>query len=77
MAQKVREIAIDKIRPNHRLIFEDAVITTLCRDIEAFGLHCPIEIELDGHRFRILDGEKRWRACKKNGMSKIKAIIIT
>lgn len=77
MSPEVREIELDKIKPNHRLIFEEEAIVTLCRDIENYGLHCPIEVELVGHRFRILDGEKRWRACKKIGMKKIKAVIVS
>ncbi len=76
MKPDVREIDIRKIRPNHRLMFDEVTILTLCRDIESNGLRQPINVYLEEHWFKIVDGEKRWRACKKIGMKKIKAIIV-
>jgi ParB-like chromosome segregation protein Spo0J len=36
----------------------------------------PITVLFDGEYFRILDGEKRWRAAKKLGMTSIEAMIV-
>ena len=76
MSIEIREIEIDKIHPNYRLVFEADVILRLCDDIAERGLQEPIVIELVEYWFEIVDGEKRWRACKKIGQHKIKAVIL-
>jgi len=76
LVREIREVRIDKVLPNRRLIFEDEVILRLCDDIRCNGLNEPIIVEESGFYFLIVDGEKRWRACKKIGMLKIKAEII-
>jgi len=74
--RETRQVRIDKILPNRRLIFEEDSIIRLCDDIQCNGLTKPIVVELAGDFFQIIDGEKRWRACKKIGMTEIKAEII-
>lgn len=76
MLQEIREIEIFRIQPNRRLIFEEEVILRLCRDIERNGLEEPIMVELVDYWFRIIEGEKRWRACKKVGLNRVKAVIL-
>ena len=76
MARKVRQIRIDRIHPNRRLVFQEEVIQSLCSDIESNGLREPITVGLVEYRFEIIDGEKRWRACKKIGWEKISAVIV-
>jgi ParB family chromosome partitioning protein len=72
---EIRQIRIDKILPNRRLIFEEDIILGLCDDIKCNGMREPIIVEMAGYFFQIIDGEKRWRACKKIGLTKIKAEI--
>ena len=74
--QEIRQVRIDKILPNRRLIFEEESILRLCQDISCNGMREPILVEKSGFYFLITDGEKRWRACKKLGMTKITAEII-
>jgi ParB family chromosome partitioning protein len=76
MAPEIREIRIDKIRPNHRLVFHESDIHNLCGDIRRRGLQEPIKVGLVEYCFEIIDGEKRWRACKKIGWQTIQAIIV-
>ena len=73
---RIWELEINKIRPNYRLVYEEGVILRLYEDIKARGLQEPIVVEMVEYWFQIVDGEKRWRACKKIGLSKIKAIIL-
>jgi ParB family chromosome partitioning protein len=40
------------------------------------GQQEPIQIWFAGEDFRIVDGEKRWRACKKLGVETIQAVIV-
>jgi ParB family chromosome partitioning protein len=74
--REIRQVRIDKVWPNRRLIFEEETIVRLCDDIHCNGLKEPIILEKSGFYFLIIDGEKRWRACKKIGMQKIQAEII-
>jgi len=76
VVREIRQVRIDKILPNRRLIFEEEIILHLCDDIRCNGLREPIVVEESGFYFLIIDGEKRWRACKKIGMLKITAEII-
>jgi ParB family transcriptional regulator, chromosome partitioning protein len=76
MAMNVREIDLAKINPNLRLICEKECIEELCLSIKCLGQEEPIEVCFTGEDFRIVNGEKRWRAFKKLGLTKIKAIII-
>jgi ParB family chromosome partitioning protein len=75
MAVEIREIRIDKIQPNYRLIYEEDIIIELVNDIKSNGLLEPITVELVEYCFRIVDGEKRWRACKRIGMTTVRAEI--
>ncbi|MDP2743720.1 MAG: ParB N-terminal domain-containing protein [Dehalococcoidia bacterium] len=76
MTGEIREIAIDKVRPNLRLVYEEDVILRLCEDIKFRGLQEPIVVELVEYWFQIVDGEKRWRACKRIGWMKVRALIL-
>jgi len=76
MAAEIRQIRIDRIHPNYRLVFEEGVIQSLCGDIARSGLREPITVGLVEYCFEIIDGEKRWRACKKIGWETISAVIV-
>ena len=76
MGSNVREIDLTKINPNLRLICEKESIEELCLSIKCHGQEEPIEVCFTGEDFRIVNGEKRWRALKKLGLTKIKAIIV-
>ncbi len=68
---EIVEVEIDKIHPNRRLVYEEQVILRLCTDILDRGLLEPIDVEPVEYWFEIINGEKRWRACKKIGMKKV------
>lgn len=76
MVIEIREIRIDRIRPNYRLVFDEEVIRGLCEDILTRGLLEPITVGLAEYWFEIIDGEKRWRACKKIGRETIRAVVV-
>lgn len=72
---EIRRIHLDKIRPNLRLVYSEESVQVMVRDIQVNGLRQPIEIELVGYWFTIVDGEKRWRALKKLGETDAPAIL--
>lgn len=76
MTAQIREIEIRHIRPNHRLIYEERDVVSLCEDIRRRGVQEPIAVELVENWFQIVDGEKRWRACRKIGLNRIRAVIL-
>jgi ParB family transcriptional regulator, chromosome partitioning protein len=73
---KIEWIKTEAIIPNRRCICTVESIEQLIISIQKNGQLEPIEIWFTGEDFRIIDGEKRWRACKKLGVPKIKAIIM-
>jgi ParB family chromosome partitioning protein len=76
MKEDVREFLLEAIQPNLRLIQTLETIEALCRSIRSNGQTEPIHVWFDGKRFRIVDGEKRWCACRKLGMARVNAVIV-
>ena len=77
MGEDIREIEVRKISPNLRIVCAAECIEEIERAIKSRGDHEPIHICFAHDSFRILDGEKRWRACKRLGMNKIRAVVIS
>ena len=75
---------INDIRPNlhqPRSFFDDNSIKELAKSIKEQGLLMPIlvkknEDNTNKQKYKIIAGERRWRACKILKMKTIKAIII-
>ena len=76
MGEDIREIEIRKISPNLRMVYAAECIEEIKHAIKSRGDHEPIHICFKYDSFRILDGEKRFRACKRIGMNTIKAVIV-
>lgn len=74
----VAEIDIDRIQPNPfqpRRKFSDEALKELSQSIDRHGLIQPIIVIKDGSNFILIAGERRLRATKLLGLSKIKAIV--
>ena len=74
----VAEIDIDRIQPNPfqpRKKFSDEALKELSQSIDRHGLIQPIIVIKDGSDFILIAGERRLRATKLLGLSKIKAIV--
>ncbi|WP_457564857.1 ParB/RepB/Spo0J family partition protein [Caminibacter sp.] len=74
----VNEIDIEKIVPNPyqpRKEFSDESINELADSIKKHGLLQPIVVIKDNDRYILVSGERRLRAFKKLGKTKIKALI--
>lgn len=75
---QIREIEISRIQPNKaqpRVIFEQDKLEELCRSIKEHGVIQPILLKPEGKEFRIVFGERRFRAVKMLGHATIPAII--
>lgn len=72
------ELPIDKIKPNPnqpRKNVDEDKLRELAESIKKSGLIEPIVVRTVKGGYEIIAGERRWRACKLNGDSTIKAIV--
>src|SRR5919106_927026 len=78
---ELRELPVDMIEPNPeqpRSSFEPAALDALAGSISSAGLLQPLIVRpLDGGRFELVAGERRWRAAQKAGLERIPAVIRT
>lgn len=75
---RVRKIAISDIQPNPmqpRRELEPAALDELSKSIARHGVLQPIVIIAEKKGYRIVAGERRWRAAKLAGLKDIPAII--
>jgi ParB/RepB/Spo0J family partition protein len=47
----------------------------LLESIREFGIKVPVSVYADGHRYTLLDGERRWRCAKKLNFKLVPAIV--
>lgn len=77
--EEFQNIPLDRIQPNEeqpREAFDDASLEELSQSIRANGLIQPITVYKDElGSFRIIAGERRWRAARKAGLSEIPALV--
>jgi ParB family chromosome partitioning protein len=72
------ELDIDQIRPNPlqpRTKFNEASIDELARSIRESGVLQPIIVVSEEGHYKILIGERRWRAARKAGLKKVPVLI--
>lgn len=72
------EIEIEKIKPNPlqpRQKFNQESIAELAQSIKEAGVLQPVVVVPDNDSYKIIVGERRWRASQKAGLSRIPALI--
>jgi len=76
--ENISLIDIDEIMPDPeqpRKHFPEESLNELASSIKEKGLIQPIVVRKTGDKYVIIAGERRWRACKIAGLSKIKCIV--
>ena len=75
----VRIIPVDRIEPNPqqpRLAFNEETLQELSASVKEHGILQPILVRpLEGNRYQLIAGERRWRASKLAGIDSIPALI--
>lgn len=74
----VKNIKIVDIEPNTeqaRKTFSEDALTELAKSIKTYGVLQPIIVENKGKYYRIIAGERRWRAAKLAGLEEIPCLI--
>ena len=76
--QGALEVDIDLLAPNDqqpRLLMDDAKLEELAQSIKANGIIQPILVRRTGAAYRIIAGERRWRAAQRAGLLKVPVVI--
>jgi len=76
--QTIKNISLDLIdEPKGviRMDIDPGGIEELAQSISEIGLLQPILVAIDGDRFELVFGHRRWLACEKLGLSSIRSIV--
>ncbi len=76
--ERYADLDIDQIRPNPlqpRLKFSSESIDELAHSIKESGILQPIVVVPEENHYRIIIGERRWRAAQKMGFKKVPVLI--
>ena len=74
----VTEVDIDLLAPNDlqpRVQMDDTKLQELADSIKANGIIQPILVRRTGTTFRIIAGERRWRAAQRAGLHKVPVVV--
>ncbi len=73
-----KEIDVERIEPNPdqpRQVFDEEELQELADSVKDVGLLQPIVVREKGDGYELIMGERRWRAHKLTGLTKIPAIV--
>jgi len=74
----VVELDIDRLSPNDyqpRLQMDDARLEELAASIRANGVIQPIVVRKTADGYRIIAGERRWRAARRAGLTRVPVVV--
>ena len=72
------EVDVDQILPNEhqpRHHFEDARLDELAQSIKSNGVIQPIIVRKVENGYRIIAGERRWRAAQRAGLTRVPIVV--
>jgi len=78
MADRVATLDPKLIEPNPdnpRLIFREEELSSLSDSIAKQGILVPLTVYEDGRKFKLLDGERRWRCSLRLGFVSVPVIV--
>jgi len=77
--EALQNLAIDRLKPGRfqpRTRMDDASLAELADSIREQGVMQPILVRpIEGGRFEIIAGERRWRAAQKAGLREVPALV--
>lgn len=77
---QLKDLAIEKIVPDAeqpRKSFAEEELKELADSIREHGILQPLVVAKEGNKYKIIAGERRYRAAKMAGLTKVPAIIRT
>lgn len=78
VSRGVTEVRITDIEPNAnqpRKSFDDEKLAALAESIKQHGVVQPLIVQQDGDSYRIVAGERRWRAARRAGLETVPVIV--
>ena len=78
VASGTLEVDIDRLTPNElqpRMQFDDEKLEELARSIKARGIIQPILVRPVAGGYRIIAGERRWRAAQRAGLLRVPVVV--
>jgi ParB family chromosome partitioning protein len=76
--ERYAELGVEQLKPNPlqpRMKFDDQAIDELAQSIKESGIVQPVLVVPDDGQYKIIVGERRWRAAQKAGLKKIPVMI--
>ena len=76
--EAVMELDLDMIEPNRkqpRKYFDETALEELAASLKSYGMIQPIVVKKSGDYYEIIAGERRWRAAKIAGLTKVPVVI--
>lgn len=75
-----QEVALSSIRPGEaqpRTYFDESALERLAADIRQNGILQPLLVRPAGAGYELVDGERRWRAAQRAGLSVVPVYVRT
>jgi ParB family transcriptional regulator, chromosome partitioning protein len=72
------EVDVDLLAPNDqqpRIVIDESKLEELAASIRANGIIQPILVRRTGSTYRIIAGERRWRAAQRAGLLKVPVVV--
>ncbi len=76
--EAVVELDLDLIEPNRkqpRKYFDETALEELAASLKTYGMIQPVVVKKSGDYYELIAGERRWRAAKIAGLSKIPVVV--
>ena len=74
----IQYLDINDIKPNQnqpRVHFDKEKITELAESIKEHGIIQPLVVRRSGEAYELVAGERRWRAAREAGLTKVPSIV--
>lgn len=78
--ERVQKLAVGLLMPNPdqpRQHFDETALDELAASIKEYGIVQPLVASPDGDNYRIIAGERRWRAAQKAGLKQVPVLVRT
>ena len=79
--ESLQTLAVDRLRPGKyqpRTRMDEASLDDLALSIKEHGVMQPVLVRpVEGGRFEIIAGERRWRAARRAGLASVPALVKT
>jgi len=77
--ESLQTLSVDRLRPGKyqpRTRMDEASLDELAQSIKEHGIMQPVLVRpVDGGRFEIIAGERRWRAAERAGLKEVPALV--